>query len=339
MKMSKKIISIILTLAIFFAFAACGKTAQEKDPETTKAPEKKQTINIAALKGPTGMGISKLAEDAKNKKTINDYNITLASSPEDIVSMISSGAVDIAMCPLNMASVLYNKTNKNVKMLGINTLGVLYILENGTTINSIKDLKGKTIYATGQGSTPEFILNYLLEKNGLKVGTDVKIEYKTEHSELAALAASGKANICLLPEPNVTVVTNQNPKIRIALDLTKEWEKINGQDNTLAQGCIIANAKFLSKNEKAIKSFMKEYKSSVDFVNANKEEAAKYIVAQGILPKEPIAIKAIPNCNMTFIEGKDMKRIAKQNLQVFFDSNPQSVGKVLPDDSFYYNAK
>jgi len=338
MQKSKRILSVVLALAMLLVFAACnsGKT-EEKEPITTK-PQEKATINIATLKGPTGMGISKLADDSNKGKTNNNYNITLAAAPEDIVSLVSSGQADMAMCPLNLASVLYNKTNKNVKMLALNTRGVLYILENGNTINSIADLKGKTLYATGQGATPEYILNYLLEKNGLKVGTDVKIEYKSEHSELATLAAAGSVSICMLPEPNVTVVTAQNKNIRIAIDLTKEWEKINGKDNALAQGCIIVNKDFLSKNEKAVQVFMEEYEASVNFVNKNAADAAKLIVEQQILPNEAIATKAIPNCNITFIAGADMKRVAKANLQMLFDSNPQSVGKALPDDNFYYDS-
>ncbi len=340
MKHSKKIIAIFMAMAMLFALSAC-KNKKTEDVNATSKPTtaQKQTVSIAALKGPTGMGISKLAKDSKDSKTQNNYDVTIASSPEDIVSMVSSGKVNMAMCPLNMAAVLYNKTNKNVKMLAVNTLGVLYILENGNTINDIKDLKGKTIYATGQGSTPEYVLNYILEKNGLKVGTDVKIEYKSEHSELAALAASGEVSICMLPEPNVTAATAQNQNLRIAIDLTKEWEKINGEDSTLAQGCIIVNAEFLKNNEKAVKVFLDEYKKSVDFVNSNKEEAAKYIVELGILPKEALAIKAIPNCNITFIAGSEMKKVVQLNLQMLYDSNPQSVGKVLPDDNFYYNAK
>ena len=335
----KRVLSIVLALAMIFVFAACnsGKT-EEKESTTALVPKEKATINIATLKGPTGMGISKLADDAKQGKAKNNYNVTLIAAPEDIVSMVSSGQADMAMCPLNLASVLYNKTDKNVKLLAVNTLGVLYIMENGNTINSMADLKGKTIYATGKGATPEYILNYLLEKNGLKVGTDVKIEYKSEHSELATLAAAGSVSICMLPEPNVTVVKAQNKDMRIAIDLTAEWEKVNGDESKLAMGCIVVNKDFLSKNKKAVDAFMDEYGASVKYVNKNPADAAKLIVEQQILPSEAIATNAIPNCNITFITGTDMQKIAKANLQMLFESNPQSVGKALPDDNFYYQS-
>ncbi len=336
MQKFKRIVSVMLVLSMLLALAACGSKKPKEEEPTLTVPEKSKTINIAALKGPTGMGISKLADDAKKGETKNKYNITLVSAPEEIVSMVSSGKVDMAMCPINLASTLYNKTNKNVNLLALNTLGVLYILENGNTINSIKDLKGKTIYATGQGATPEYILKYLLEKNGLEVGKDVKIEFKSEHSELATLAVTGDVEICMLPEPNVSVVTAQNKNARVAIDLTKEWEKVNGEENSLAQGCIIVNKDFLKDNKNAVKAFMEEYENSVKFVNNNKSNAAKLIVEQGILPNEAIAEKAIPTCNIVFIKGEDMKRVAKLNFQTLFDINPQSIGKAMPDDEFYY---
>ncbi|NCC86935.1 MAG: ABC transporter substrate-binding protein [Clostridia bacterium] len=334
----KRVLSIVLAFVMIFAFAACNSGETEEKETTTAVAKEKATINIATLQGPTGMGISKLADDANKGNAKNNYNITLTAAPEDIVSMVSSGEVDMAMCPLNLAATLYNKTDKNVKLLAVNTLGVLYIMENGNTINSIADLKGKTIYATGKGSTPEYILNYLLEKNGLEVGTDVTIEYKSEHSELATLAAAGSVSICMLPEPNVTVVKAQNKDMRIALDLTAEWEKVNGDESKLAMGCIIVNKDFLSKNKAAVEIFMDEYEASVEYVNKNAADAAKLIVEQQILPSEAIATNAIPNCNITFIAGLDMQKIAKANLQMLFDSNPQSVGKALPDDNFYYQS-
>lgn len=332
----KRLISTILVVSMLMALAGCSSKKPKEEKPTLTTPTESKTINIATLKGPTGMGISKLADDSKKGNTKNKYNITLVSAPEEIVSMVSSGKVDMAMCPINLASTLYNKTNKNVNLLALNTLGVLYILENGNTINSIKDLKGKTIYATGMGATPEYILKYLLEKNGLEIGKDVKIEFKSEHSELATLAAAGDVAICMLPEPNVSVVTTQNKNMRVAIDLTKEWEDLNGKDNSLAQGCIIVNKDYLKDNKNAVTDFMNEYEKSVKYVNENKSDAANLIVEQGILPNEAIAQKAIPTCNIVFIKGEDMKRVAKLNLQMLFDINPQSIGKAMPDDEFYF---
>lgn len=224
--------------------------------------------------------------------------------------------------------------------MAINTLGVLYVLENGSTINSVADLKGKTIYATGKGATPEYILNYILKANGIDPEKDVTIEYKTEHAELAALAATGKVAISMLPEPNVTAVLKQNKNARIALNLTEEWDKAvaaNGENSKLAQGCIIARKDFVEKNPEAVARFMDAYKASVESVNSAPAEAAALVVKHGIMPKAAIAQAAIPNCNITFIEGAEMKDIMSANLNVLFNANPKSIGGAMPGDDFYYS--
>jgi len=339
----KKLTAILLFLAMCISLAACtgnnsgaGATTLE---DKTAAAYTAVDIKIASLKGPTGMGMAKLISDAGKGTTANKYTFSLESDPTQVAALISSGSVDIAACPLNLAASLYKKTNGNVQMLAVNTLGVLYILENGTTIKSISDLRGKTIYATGQGSTPEYILNYILTENSLEPGRDVTIEYLSEHSELTAKAASGDADVCMLPEPNVTTALAKNKSLRVALDLTEEWEKLSATDGgKLAQGCIVVNKAFAKENAAAIKKFLEEYKASVDFINNNMDEASAIIAEQEIVPSAQIAKAAIPNCNITLITGEQMKSIAQQNLSVLFKADPKSVGGAIPDGNFYYTA-
>ena len=245
MKKSTKLLSLLLALSMLFALAACGTNGTGEESSTGAAQSSSPvaqnvTLNVAALKGPTGIGMVKLMKDAKDGTTANKYNFTLAGAPDEITAKFASGEFDIAAVPVNLAAALYNKTKGNAQVMAINTLGVLYILENGNSIHSIADLKGKTIYATGKGATPEYILNYLLEQNGIDPAKDVTIEYKNEHAELATLMASNKAAICMLPEPNVTSVLRENKEIRRALNLTTEWDKAtekSGEKSTLAQGC------------------------------------------------------------------------------------------------------
>lgn len=337
----KKLLAVILTLCLLAAFAGCA----QQNPDTGSSSETPASseataanpvdMNVYTLKGPTGMGMVKLMSDSDNSSTANNYKFTMASAPDEIVAAISNGSADIAACPINLASTLYKKTSGGVKLLAVNTLGVLYVLENGDTINSMADLKGKTIYATGQGATPEYTLNYLLEKNGIDPKNDVTIEYKSEHSELATLAAAGDAAIAVLPEPNVTSALAQSEGgLRIALDLTKEWNKVC--DSQLAQGCIIVRKEFLENNTDAVNKFLSEYKASVDYVLNNADEAANLIEQYGIMAKAALAKKALPNCNITFLVGDEMKIMAAENLQVLYDANPASVGGAMPDDSFYY---
>lgn len=338
MKKVSRILSLLLCAAMLFSFAACsGKT--DNDNTTTSEPAQADTtpINITALKGPTGMGMAKLIND-KNEQ----FNISLASAATEIAPLMIKGEADIAACPLNLAATIYKKTEGKVKILAINTLGVLSVLENGESIKSVADLKGKKIGATGQSATPEYVLNYILEANGIDPKKDVEITYYTDHAELATLMATGEIDIAMLPEPNVTTVMAKNPSVRKALDLTEEWEKATaakGEKTSLAQGCIIVRTEFLEAHPNAVKAFLSAYKQSVEFVNANADEAAQMIADAGIVPSAQIAKKALPNCNIVFMTSDDMIKSAKANFEVLFNADPKSVGGAIPDDSIYYTEK
>lgn len=319
---------IALTASTLFGFAACDKKTAGNSDENAKA-----SVSVLTLKGPTGMGMARLMSDGAAGTTAVDYSFTLASSPDEITAAITNKTADIAACPLNLASVLYNKTQGQLQLLAINTLGVLYVLENGGSINSVNDLRGKTLYCSGKGATPEYILNYILSKNGIDPTKDVAIEWKSEHSELSAAALSNAVSIAVLPEPNVSAVLAGNENFRIALNLTEEFEKISGVK--LAMGCIIARKDFMEQNKDAADAFLKEYKASAQYTVNSPEEAARLIVQGGIIPNESIAQKAIKGSNIVFIDGSEMKELASLNLGVLFEANPKSVGGALPDDGFY----
>jgi NitT/TauT family transport system substrate-binding protein len=321
-------------------FAAAGRKQRfgSGSVRTTflRSSAEKVDVRIAALKGPTAMGMVKLMDDAAKGTTANNYEFTLAGAPDELTGKIIQGEFDIAAVPTNLAATLYNKTQGKVKLAALNTMGVLYIVENGDTIRSMADLKGKTIYATGKGSTPEFALNYLLEHNG--IASDVTVEYKTEHTELATMLAAGQADIALLPEPFVTTVLQQNDQVRVALDLTKEWETVTNAASGLTMGCIVIQQKFIDEHPDTVAVFLEEYGDSVGFVTdpANIDVSAELVAAQGIIANAPVAKIAIPKCNIVFKTGQEMKTIAGGFLQVLFDANPQSVGGTLPDEAFYY---
>lgn len=313
----KKLTALILIACMAAAlFAGCGTKA------TTPA-------NIGTLQGPTGMGMVTLMGDEFSSK----YNITIESAPDAVVGKIINGELDIAAVPVNLAATLYNKTEGNIMMIAVNTLGVLYVLEEGETVNSMADLAGKTLYATGQGSTPEYMLSYLLEKNGL---TDsVTVEYKAEHSELATLMASGEVKLGMLPEPNVTATMAKNENLRVALDLTKEWKDAAGVEPV--QGCIVVRKDYFEQNQAAVRLFLKEYEAAVNYTKANQAETAALMEKYGIIGSAAIAEKAIDKCNIVCYRDEAMCTAAEAMLQVLFDANPKSVGGVLPGDDFYYN--
>jgi len=315
----KRIVAMITAAVMLFslaAFAACSK--KQDDTE----------IRIAALKGPTGMGMVKLAD----KQNYPNYTVSIEASPDALNPRIISGEVDVAAVPVNLASVLYNKLDGDISVLAVSTLGVLYVVEAGSEVNSVADLAGKTVYATGQGATPEYILNYLLDKNG--VAGSVEVNYIGEHAALATMLADGSAEIGMLPEPNVTSTLAGNDDLRIALNLTEEWNKVCSTE--LVQGVVIARKSFVNEHPEAIEQFLREYEKSSAFVNENIDEAAKLIVDAGILGNVEIAKKAIPNCNISFSKGEAMHKAVEGMLTVLFEANPKSIGGKLPDKDFYY---
>lgn len=314
---------------------------QETAPEESKTEQEASTdqepIQVGALRGPTAMGMVQLMnEDASGDN--NRYEFTIAGAPDEITTLLAKGDLDLAAIPANLASALYNKTDGAIEVVAINTLGVIYIVENGESIKSIEDLRGKTIYASGKGATPEYVLNYILSMNGIDPEKDVTIEWKSEHAECAAALANSEHAIAMLPQPFVTIAQKNNEAIRIALDLTEEWNALQRNEDTastLVTGVIAGRKEFLEANPDRVSEFMDAYGTSVNYVNENPEEAAALIGEYEIVPAE-VAVKAIPYCNITFIEGTDMQEKLSGYLSVLYDQNPQAVGGALPDDDFYY---
>ena len=312
-KNSLKMIVAFTMLAALLLAVGCAKT--NADP-----------MRIAALKGPTGMGISYLMQE--NTK---DYAVELYDAPDAVVGKFVNGEIDVAAVPLNLAATLYNKTQGNVVMLCVDTLGVLYIVENGDTVKTFSDLNGKTIQATGEGSTPQFVLDYLLNLNNMQ--DSVKVEYAGEHTALAALLASGESKLGMLPEPFVSSVMVKNQSARIAIDLNAEWEAATG--TKLVLGVYVASRDYYNANPEAVQKFLTDYASSVERVNTQ-ADAPKLLADLGIVGSEDIAKLAIPRSNIVCITGDDMAASSSAVLNVLYTANPASVGGALPGDDFYY---
>lgn len=356
----KKLLAIVLAFALTLTlFTACGNDGDSNTPTTGDDPqnnsrqdddnsgtpenavEEADTIKIASLKGPTTMGMVKLMDDSDSGNTAVKYDVQIFGTADEIVGLLVNGDIDAANVPCNIASVLYNKTDGGVTALGINTLGVLYILETvdegeESSLSSIADLKGKTVYSTGKGTTPEYVLNYILKSNGIDPEKDLTIEYLSEATEAAAKMGESSDAIAVLPQPYVTVAMNQNDKLKIAFDLTEEWEKIDGTQ--LVTGVTIVRNEFLEANPNTITEFLNDYAASVEYVNANTDDSAALVGKYDIVA-EDVAKKALPYCNIVFQTGADLKTNASAYLNVLFESDPSSVGGQLPEDSFYYGAE
>ena len=335
MKLLKKTACAVLALTLALSLAACGKKAEEA-PEAPEAPaEEPVTTRVAALKGPTAMGMVKLMSDDPQSAEGPLYAFTLAGAADEVTPSLIKGELDMACVPANLASVLYNKTEGEIITLAVNTLGVLYIVENGNAVNSMADLAGKTIVAAGKGSTPEYALRYLLTENGIDPDTDVTIDWKSEHAECVAALASGAATIALLPQPFVTVAQTKIENLRVALDLTAEWDALDNGSG-LITGVVVARKSFVEEHPAAVATFLQNYAESVDWVNSNTADAAALISEVGIVEAAAVAEKALPHCNIVCVTGEEMRAKLSGYLQVLFDAEPTSVGGKLPGDDFYY---
>lgn len=310
-----------LLISSMTAFAA-------ENPEDT-------VVRVGALKGPTSMGLVSMMDQSEKGETDNQYEFTMVTAADELLPQVISGQLDIALIPANMASILYQRTEGEIRVIDINTLGVLYAVSGDDSIASTADLKGKTIYLTGKGTTPDYVLQYLLEENGISL-EEVTLEYKSEATEVAAILAETPQAVGILPQPFATVALSNNEALKNVLDLTKEWDHLNEESKSrLVTGVTIVRSEFLEENPEEVAAFLEDHESSADFINENPKEGAELVEQAGIVEKAAIAEKAIPYCNITCITGEEMKDALLGYLQVLYDLNPDSVGGTLPEEDFY----
>lgn len=348
----KKLTAALCLLALLVSMlAACGTTAA---PETTQAtettaaptaeataeaateaPAKAASVRLGAMTGPTGIGMVKLFDDA-DQNAASPYSYTIKGAADELTPLLLQGELDIVSVPSNLASVLYNKTEGGVKALAVNVLGVLYLAEYGTDeISSVADLKGKTIYATGKGSTPEYFLRYVLTQNGLDPDKDVTLDFKSEPSEVVAVLNAEGSGVAMLPQPYVIAAAGQlGEDFQVKLSLSEEWEKV-GSGSLCTTACILVRTQFAEENPEAVEQFLTDFAASASWVNENPEEAGELCGKYDIV-KAAVAKKAIPQCNIVCITGAEMKAALSGCLNVLFEQNPKAVGGNLPGDDFYY---
>ena len=348
----KRVFAAVTAFALCASLAGCGaaasvsesaaesaaestaESAAEAEPAATEAPAESEateaTLHIAGLKGPTTMGLVNLMAD----EVASSYDFTMYGAADEIVPLLVKGDLDAAAVPANLAATLYNKTNGAVEVACINTLGVLYIVENGETVNSVADLKGQTIVTTGKGATPEYVLRYVLSENGVDPDSDVTIEYCSEATEALSKVQAGEATIAMLPQPFVTSALSQVEGLRVALDMNEEWQKVAG--SKLVTGVLVVRKDAVENDPEAFASFMEGYAASVEAANSDLEGTAALCEQYGVVAKAALAQKALPQCNIVFETGDEMKADLETYFNVLYAADPTSVGGTLPADDFYY---
>ncbi len=324
--MKKKLLSIALALTMAFGASACTT-----DDENKESAAEAVTVRVGSLSGPTTIGLLNLMDASENGNSEGTYEFTMATDPQEIAASINSGDLDIALIPANLAATLYNKAG-NVKVIDINTLGVICCVTGDKNITSVKDLAGKTVVTTGQGATPEAALNYLLAQNGV---TDCTLDFRSEGTEVVSVIANDPTQIAVLPQPAATSALMQNEDLSIAFTLTDEWDSLdNGSE--MVTGVTVVRSDFLSEHPDAVKTFLKEHNDSASKANSDVDKTAALTVSAGIVPKEPVAKKAIPYCSIVCITGDDMKASLSGYLDVLMEQNPKLIGGAVPGEDFYY---
>ena len=325
----KKFISLLLVFIMVFTFASCGKKPVGTDEDATVK------ANVFMISGPTGIGAVNLMEASKNGSAKGDYNFTVVTAPTEIVAKISNKEADIAAVATNMAASIYNRTSGGITVLAVNTLGVLNVLTNGTEITSLKDLKGKKVYTTGQGANPEYVIDYLLTKNGVNPETDLDLQFKAEGTELVTIWATEPEAVIIAPQPVASSILAKYNGSKLAIDLTDEWENL-GDNSALMMGCVIVRDEFLEQNKATVQLFLEEYEASIKKANQEVDTTAALCEKYGIVAKSAIAKKAIPLSNVCYVTGNDMKTKLSGYLAVLFAADKKAVGGKLPADDFYY---
>ena len=349
----KKLVSLLLSAALMLSLAACGgssagstaassqaASSQAASSEAASAESTAETLSttdpvrIAGLKGPTTMGLVNLLPMEEDGSASLDYDLQLYGTADEIVPLLTKGELDMAAIPANLAATLYQKTQGGIQVMAVNTLGVLYVVEKGDTIHSVADLKGRTILSTGKGTTPEYVLRYILQQNGIDPDKDVTIEFYSEATEVTAQMAVAEDAIAVLPQPYVTSASMQDDTLRVALDLTEEWDKIC--DTQLITGVTVVRTEYAQEHPDVVAAFLKDYTASVDAANNDLDGTAALCEEQGVVAKAAIAKAALPNCNIVCVTGDEMQADVAGYLQVLYDADPASVGGAMPDDGFYW---
>ena len=337
----KKNLTLVLCLVLAFALlAGCGTKTETASPSPSEAaasasPVEQVNVSVAGLSGPTSMGMIKMISEKALNSDAYAVNYEIASAPDTLTGKLINGEVQIAALPTNSAAVLYNKTQGQIQFLAQNTLGVLYLVgKDASGITSLKDLAGKTVALSGSGGVPQYAMEYILDKAGIK--DSVTLNYLTDHASTAQALLAGDADLAVLPQPFVTQVLAKDASLKILLDINEEWNTASDGESVLSMGCLVVNKAFAEENPEFVAEFLEQYEASVNYVNENPADAAKLIAEVGIVQSAELAEKAIPYCNIVFKTALDAKPQIDGFLQVLYDFAPASVGGTLPDDGFYY---
>ncbi|MEN6461008.1 MAG: MqnA/MqnD/SBP family protein [Syntrophomonas sp.] len=331
--MKKKFVTFLLLSLFILSLGGCAQPEKEvKQPPKTPQPV---NFNVAVLRGPSAVSMVKMIDQTPSLGEGVKVNYIMEQSPDVLASKLLTGEVEIATIPTNLAAKIYNK-GVGYQLAAMNTWGVMYVVTNGVTVSNWSDLKGQPINAVAKGSAADVVLKYLLSKNNINPDTDVALSYIASPVEAAQLMIAGKSKIAALPEPWVSMVLSKNPNARLALDLQKEWTRLNGENVPFGQTCLVVKKDFANKNPQIVTKFLTEYKNSINWANKNAAQTGELAKKHDIGIPADITAAAIPRCNIRYADAVSARPAVEKYLQVLLDFSPESIGGKLPDAEFYY---
>lgn len=306
--------------------AASSAASSSDAAEVTQAAD---SLRIASMKGPTSVGLASMMQQ-------NQGVFTVAAAADEVSALLLQDEVDIACVPANLAATLYNKTDGAVRVIDVNTLGVLYVVTADESVDSLEALAGRTVYMTGKGTVPEYTLRALLAAAGMSMD-DVDVQFKSEAAEVAALLGADENAVGILPQPYATALTLKNSDVKMTIDLTQVWEEATGgSQGSVITGVTVARASFVEENSEVIDEFLARHAASALVAQSDPASITSTVVDLGIIESEAIAEAAIARCNVTCLTGEGMKSALSGYLDALYAQDPSSVGGSLPEDDFYY---
>ena len=335
----KKWLAGLLAGVMTLSLVGCG--GQQTQDAQTQQPtdaveagyEEGLTTRVAALKGPTAMGLVCLMDE--NEGDTAHYSFDLYTAGDEIVPLIAKGEVDIALIPTNLAATLYQKTEGGVQVLDVNAGNVLYVVSHDETLTDLSGLKGKTVYMTGKGTSPDWTLQYLLKKAGMSE-SDLTIEFKSEATEVVSALAQDAAAVGILPQPFATVAMMQDQEMSVNFPLENAWTEYSPDGSGIATGVTIVRKAFAEEHPAAVAQFVLDHQASVQSAEEDPASAAALIEEYGIV-KAAVAQQVIENFNpMVATTGEAMQTWVSGYLEMLYEIAPDAVGGKLPDEGFYY---
>lgn len=318
-----------VALALCFTLAGCASSSNDQQADLSEYTNEADALRIGSMKGPTSIGLASMMDQEQGQ-------FTVVGAADELTPLLLQDQIDIALVPANVAAVLYARTEGQIQVIDVNTLGVLYGISLDEGINNVEDLRGRTVYMTGKGTVPEYTFMALLAAANISTD-DLAIEFCSEPTEVVAQISQHDGAVGILPQPYATACTLKNENLHTVLDLTEAWAQMTGgQKGDVVTGVTVAKTSTIEEKEGAVKLFLQRHAASAEVAQTDPSAIVAKVIELGIIENETLAEKAIPNCNVVCYTGEEMKNALAGYLQALFDQNAEALGGSLPGDDFYF---